>query len=599
MSTQHPHILRPEATDFLTAIVHAIEHYRTSPAIFHLWGDAGVGKTTLVNTFQSDCQASVDVARVDVAQMEFSESPIGLMATLYEQAIARDASNDVFWTQYHLYKTVLQQLDTIAEDPEQSAEIKEKVAELLHYTCYTQTHISDDVDHWGHSPSETQLNNDVPDRSFTPVLNITKPSHQLTIDISTVFSVDSLRHLSKVPQQLIFDPLAQLTTAFVDGLKLRSHHRPLVLVLDEYEHISPTVSQWLQYVLKQFQWAESPIRWVIAGRYPIDMDSLDTPDSGKTVSVHASNSYLNRCDWSVHHLQSFTIDQVQRYLEQAELAKLGHDTIQAIYTVTQGSPIRLSWLVEQYGSEAIATLLSGETETIPIVLAPLTRNQRQLLYLVACCHWFDRPLIQHLAAYQGLDFGTAVDDGLNCFGWLVRQHWIEPIRQDWRIKKIVRDDLHRYLWQTNSELAIEIHQELARYFQHSASQSISSEVPLFKQYINADWRAAIAKSLYHAVLGQVADVQTRMVSYLLEAHAVKFADVIQNPLNAIVAEGFLSNDLDDDSPLSSELQRFLFDVIPIAQLESASFDKMLVHSSSTPSLERSSDHLERAMQYGL
>jgi hypothetical protein len=127
-----PYVSRPEAEDFLADLGRALEKPQSSPAVFHVWGIGGVGKSRLTQTVQEVYQGKAKFAAVSFGLTEGIDEPILLMAKLYEQLVAKDAWNrDPFWDKYTLYFETIQQLQTQAANgrgeatPEQVGQVKQ------------------------------------------------------------------------------------------------------------------------------------------------------------------------------------------------------------------------------------------------------------------------------------------------------------------------------------------------------------------------------------------------------------------------------------------------------------------------------------------
>ncbi|MGP1374290.1 MAG: hypothetical protein ACTS3T_15775, partial [Almyronema sp.] len=112
MTALAPYVSRPPVEDFLAALAQSLHQPQQNPAVFHVWGIGGVGKSTLTRKAHEAHEKTAKVASVSFGLTEGIDEPILLMAKLYEQVVPKDSWSDPFWEKYELYFDTIHQLNT-------------------------------------------------------------------------------------------------------------------------------------------------------------------------------------------------------------------------------------------------------------------------------------------------------------------------------------------------------------------------------------------------------------------------------------------------------------------------------------------------------
>jgi adenylate kinase len=445
--SHQPHIVRQQETDLLCEMTKALEAPESSPALFHIWGIGGIGKSTLLNAREEHFKQRADCSKFSFGGV--NETPLSIMEKLYqglpeheeEIRLGWSAKNgiksDSFLQKYNTYKKTLNILETIPIDDQKTVE-KEQIDQVKQLGKFL-------VNGGMLLAPVSGLAGSLP-LGLTSAL-ATKPTIDKGVDwvvdgaVSALSIKDSLLHqhpkTKKNPelQELMLSPWTKLTEAFVDDLERRARQRPVILILDTYEKSTPEIDIWLrQFLLTNKKMKKSKIRIIISGRYRlIKKEEWKELKSNHNLIIH-----------EVESLKEFNPEQIEDYAKQIGIDN--QKDITRLRKLTKGFPFHLD-LIRQRKQEGDSINFSEEISER--LLWGLTQKQRDIVELAACCRWFDSPLIEHLAITQGLNFLMDADSVLNCFDWLKQFNLVEYVNEStgwYRIKDIPRDAIRQSLF---------------------------------------------------------------------------------------------------------------------------------------------------------
>ncbi len=171
---------------------------------------------------------------------------------------------------------------------------------------------------------------------------------------------------------------------------------------------------------------------------------------------------------------------------------------------------------------------------------------KRLAQLAACCLSFNSQMIYFLAQQLQLEppspRNIQVQVAPSCFDWLTEQTFVEPVSAGQRrVDDVARDVFRASLWQEDQAMFERIHDLLARYFKAISDKAVAPNTPTSEKYENPDWRKPRAEYLYHLLFTRQANLQTIWQSHLLEATYLRQGEVLQAPLQAVLAEHPLTN----------------------------------------------------------
>ncbi|MEM7772460.1 MAG: hypothetical protein AAF327_18345, partial [Cyanobacteria bacterium P01_A01_bin.37] len=442
MAIQAPYISRPETDAFLEAVAHAIQHPAEAPVVFHVWGLGGVGKSRLTQKIQEFHEKDTIVASVSFGLTESIDTPIELMAKLYEQVVPRNAwsawSGDSFGELFHLYWETIHTLKT--ESPTGrgavDAEQLKAVDQLLK--------LGVDVAGVFLSEPSKKIASSVVDNGMqaaVATLSIKDGLQQLLQDHKAT-------RRNKTLQELMIEPLPRLTAAFVASLRQQAETQSIVLILDTYEKVSSDLDLWLWRTLLGNQSLQPhAIRLVVAGRH-----NILKGEGWRKLNQDRSLVYEQP-------IRRFDEEQTQHYLSAIGIADAAKT--QQIYRVTKGLPYYLDWIRRETEKGNEPDFSQGNEEIVSLLLQGLNDTQKRIVQYAACCRRFDRKRIQQLVERDGLDFATAADEQLNCFGWLIRRSYVELVDGRYRLDDVARDVFRLSLYQDDRDQFHQTHQCLA------------------------------------------------------------------------------------------------------------------------------------------
>lgn len=519
---QSPYISRPQAESVLDSLDLALKNPGAYPGLFNVWGVGGVGKSTFLRKVE-EAYPDAGVAIASFGLTEKVDTPIDLMQTLYtplHQPLGWEPEYESLYRQYSDTLTLLKTQPVAG----QATVDKEAVQGLIKLG----------TDALGKVPV-------LPKEAVETVgglLAIADKTKQLLQQHQATKKNLEL-------QKLMQDPLARLTAAFVEALK--SQNRPILLLLDTYEKVSPEVDSWLCRSLlgNHADLRDYPVRWVVVGR-----NALSKAEAWRKLQQD-----LKMVD--ERSLTRFNEAQTQAYLNQ--IGVMEPSRVQQIFQVTKGLPYYLNWIRERQERGDAIDFSEGNQEIVRLLLQGLNAAQTQVIQIAACCRWFNRGLIQALMEQQQIDFQTAVDGQLNCFEWLTQKtFFVERVQHQFRLDDVARDVFHGALWEDDRDRFQQVHCQVADYFWQKSNQEVDPDSPPPERYNNPDWREYRIEFLYHLLFSRRADNEAQFLTHLLEARYFRQDELVRIPLKAVAAE------LDDPSQrrLHHKMQQFLLKVRP-------------------------------------
>ncbi len=552
MTNQPIYISRQPAENLLTEFARALHQPELQPLLFQVWGMGGVGKSTLLKKLQDIHQHQADIAEVSFGYTTDIETPIKLMATLYEQLpkpdipplLGRNVRElmppaDPFTSIYEQYQQTIGALQTQpvagkSVQPEQQSALKD-LLELGTLTALS-----------------TVGSPDMALGAFGKAVGMLKDAPQAIASgkerVESLLQQHPATKGKKDLQSLVREPLPRLTEAFVQGLIQKAQQRPVVLLLDTYEKAPSQLDLWLcKYLLGNSQLRSYPIRIVVAGR-----QSLLKTEYWRKLQQDRDLVYQQP-------LERFDYQQTAEYLRGIGITE--SEQVEDIYQATKGLPYYLNWIGREKAAGREIDFSQGNQEIVKLLLQGLNSTQKQVLQLAACCRWFDKALIRQLLNSQNLDFNSAADEKDNCFDWLTKRDFVEFAQHRYRLDDVARDVFRLSLWQEDKELFYQIHGLLADYFEELANREVPSDSSPPGKYNHPDWRSNIAEFLYHALFTRRSNTQLQFISHLFASRYLKQDEVVTIPFQAITAEA----DLTDYCLLNYTIRQFLTTIQPAVE----------------------------------
>ncbi|MBW4473696.1 MAG: toll/interleukin-1 receptor domain-containing protein [Stenomitos rutilans HA7619-LM2] len=520
------YIERDEAKKLLERFETALQQPEGRPLLFNICGIGGVGKTTLLGRLQEAHAENVDFLEVCFAKTADIETPLKLMRKLHQQVMAllgTETSNDAFRQREQLFETTLFALSQQSVDgKEPSSEDARKITSWFERFIWLGTasfaSTSSKPKAYGTSGAE-----------FAAVGAIGEGAEGLQDWIQ-----QRVRHHPATKDQpelqaLMLEPVSKLTQAFAESLMqaAQRRERSLVLILDTYEKAQAYLNQWLwQYLVEDTPLYMAPVRLVVVGRRSLQIDEGWRKLNQDRKLLHETS------------LQRFDKKKTEDYLQHIGIQNGG--TRAKIYRATQGLPYYLDWVRKQRedgkepdfskGNQAIADLLLQGIDS------QQRQQQRQLLQVVACCRWFDLPMIRVLLGSKNLDWQQGIDNAESYFEWLKHSDFVEFSKGHYCLDDVARDVFRQSYFQDDQNQFRKTHALLADYFKQQADELFDPQSLLPDPYEDEEWRGLIAEFLYYSLFGKGREGLQHYIEQVFIAAYLREPDVFIAPFAFINAE---------------------------------------------------------------
>jgi len=408
--------------------------------LFNVWGQGGVGKSTLLNQFSKSAQeAKAATAYTDESETSLPEA-LGRFAEQFER---QGYKLGHFSDRYRLFRQKKQELETDPEAPQGfSAFVGKTVVKAgvrlgrrvpvggVAFDFVDEDALSNQAGEWASYLAKKLSNKD---------------------DI-----------------QLIQEPIEVLTPLFLQGLCKLAEQAPIALFFDTYEQTDEFLDSWLRDVLDG-KYGDVPPNIVItiAGRHALVDNHWATYDG-----------VIARFP-----LEPFTEDEAKQYLHRKGIA---NPKVEDIILQLSG---RLPLL--------IATLAAGSPDHPEQVGEPSDTaverflkwvedpKQRQIALSAALPRKFNRDIIAEL---------TTEDDADALFAWLKKMPFVKEQRDGWVYHQVVRALMLRYQ-RLNSPQGWEAAQEKLKNYFDERCKALAFEDD--KQQRDPDWQHYTLEALYH------------------------------------------------------------------------------------------------------
>ena len=461
------YIERDEAKRLLDRFASALQKPGEQPLLFNICGIGGVGKTTLLGRLQEAHAENVDFLGVCFAKTADIETPLKLMRKLHQQVMAllrTETGTDAFTQRERLFETTLFELSQQSVDgKENSSEDARKI------TSWFERFIWLGTASFASASNQSKAYN-TSGAEFTAVGAIGEGTDGLQDWIQQRVRNHPATKDQPELQALMLEPVSQLTQAFAESLMqaAQCRERSLVLILDTYEKAQAYLNQWLwQYLVEDTPLYTAPVRLVVVGRR-----SLQTDEGWR--KLNQDRNLLHETS-----LQKFDRKKTEDYLQQIGIQNGG--TRAKIYRVTQGLPYYLDWVRKQRedgkepdfskGNQAIADLLLQGIDSQE------RQQQRQILQVVACCRWFDLPMIRVLLGSKDLGWQQGIDHAESYFEWLKHSDFVEFSKGHYRLDDVARDVFRQSYFQDDQNQFRKTHALLADYFKQTSRRTFSTSKP--------------------------------------------------------------------------------------------------------------------------
>ncbi|EGK83641.1 tetratricopeptide repeat protein [Microcoleus vaginatus] len=516
------YIEREEAKRLLERFALALKESEGQPLLFNICGTGGVGKTTLLGRLKDAHAGKVDFLEICFTKTPDIETPLKLMRKVHEQAVerfGRETIADSFKQKKQQFESTLYKLSHQSIDGETiSSEEARKITSWFERFIWLNL-----IGLTSTSSKPTSFN--VSGVGFSALAAIGEDADSLQESIE-----QRVRNHPATKDQpellaLMLQPVSKLTQAFAESLMqiAQSRGRSLVLILDTYEKAQSYLNQWLwQYLVEDTALSCAPVRLVVVGRR-----SLEADEGWR--KLNQDRKLLFEVP-----LENFSIKDTHEYLKQIGIENGG---IRAkIYKATQGLPYYLDWVRKQREQGKKPDFSQGNQAIAELLLQGIEPRNRKVLYVVACCLWFDRAMIRYLLGSVELGLQQDADNAEGYFEWLKDLDFVEFTKGHYRLDDVARDVFRQSYFQEDQTLFRKTHALLANYFQQQADKLVTPEMFLPDQYEDEDWRELMAEFLYYNLFGKGKEGLQKYIEQVFTAVYLKEPDVFMAPFAFICAE---------------------------------------------------------------
>jgi tetratricopeptide (TPR) repeat protein len=233
-------------------------------------------------------------------------------------------------------------------------------------------------------------------------------------------------------------------------------------------------------------------------------------------------------------LKKFSRKDTEEYLKQIGIENGGIHA--RIYKATQGLPYYLDWVRKKREQGEEPDFSKGNQEIAKLLLQGIDTRHRKVLYVVACCRWFDQAMIQYLLGRVDLGLQQDADNAEDDFEWLKDSYFVEFTKGHYRLDDVARDVFRQSYFLEKPNQFRKTHALLADYFQQQADELVTPEMFLPDQYEDEEWRELIAEFLYYNLFGNGKEGLQRYIEQVFTAVYLQVPDVFMAPFAFIRAE---------------------------------------------------------------
>ncbi|MDJ0703403.1 MAG: tetratricopeptide repeat protein, partial [Leptolyngbyaceae cyanobacterium MO_188.B28] len=405
--------------------------------LFNVWGQGGVGKTTLLRQFEDitkRCQGIV--AYVDEAIPTVPEA----MAEFAKQLSGQGLTLAKFSERYKVYRQKREELEADPEAPQGFSAFMGKTVARVGLKLGRQTPIAG-----------------------AAIDFIDEDSLVEGVGEWAAYVTRKLKNKDEI--QLVNEPIKVLTPLFLENLGAITD-RQIVLLFDTYERTGEILEPWLLDIL--------------AGRYG------DLPPN--CIWVIAGRNSLKLNDWSYYEpvqfpLEPFTPEEAVQFLQRKNVTNA--QVINSILDVSGRLPLLLAILAENSPNDPALVGEASGTAVERFLKWVDDPAKRQLALDAALPQSLNRDVITHLVEDSNGDV---------LFSWLKTMPFVRERSDGWAYHDVVRPQMLRCQQRESVQHWAEKHRSLAKYYDGCCQQLQLDETAC---YADAAWRNFALQRLYH------------------------------------------------------------------------------------------------------
>ncbi|MGB5635733.1 MAG: hypothetical protein WBM86_23550, partial [Waterburya sp.] len=470
------------------------------PLLFNVYGKAGVGKSTLIDEFVQIFSSEFQCAKISFGLNSPIKNLIDLMASFDEQVVGDPGEWDIddFKELNEKYEQTCHKL-ALEAAKEESADNKEKAAESIKQSI--KAAIPGIV--------TSTVTNPIAASIGTPLLTTTVDS---IFDIAGLLRKNKLTKDNLELQEFIKNPVPKLAKAFISSIIQKSHYKPIVLLINNYEKASWEFDAFLcQFILSNTKLQNSPIRIFIAGESSLKNEGY----KGKY------QQHLNLI--SEKQLAEFSFEEMENYL--LKIGITNPNEIRRCWNTTRGYPYHLNLIRQQKEDGKPIYLSYGVNEMLKMLLDNLNDIEKKVVSLAAYCRWFDRHTIEYLLEKNKIE---AKSPGYaNWFEWLINRNFVIE-DQYYHLDDVARNIIRQAEHKSSKQQFRDIHEQLGDYYQELASTEIDDDEFYSEKYQCLEWCEHITESNYHRLYANKKKGQIQFLNCFFEGVFLRNPNVAIN-----------------------------------------------------------------------
>lgn len=409
--------------------------------IFNVWGQGGVGKSTLLRQFRKIAEeAKFICAYTDETQRGVPET----MERLAQQFEQQGHKLSQFYERYQVYCRLRQELESDPEAPKGfSAFLGQTVA---------KTGIS-------------VTKNIVPGGKV--VLDIIDEK-AVTSQAKEWASFVAKKLTNKDEARLIQEPVEILTPLFLKELGKIAANSGIGLFFDTYERSEEFLDGWLQEMLEG-RYGEVPLNTIItiAGRQELDKNRWTNYEA---LIVRLS-------------LGPFTLDEAQQFLASKGITN--RKVIDVILSISGRLPLLIATLAAETPNDPNQVGNHTGTAVERFLKWVEDPKRRQLALNAALPRCLNRDIVAQLEEEE---------EPFRLFDWLLTMPFVEEYSDCWAYHDIVKTQMLRHKRLTSPQNWSDLHAKLADYYDRRKDELQIEEE---KAWSNPTWRSYKLNVLYH------------------------------------------------------------------------------------------------------
>ncbi|GAA6615318.1 tetratricopeptide repeat protein [Scytonema sp. NUACC26] len=408
--------------------------------IFNIWGQGGVGKTTLVQKFRKIAE---DAKLLTVYTDEAEKSVLEVMDRLAQQLEQQGYKLTQFSDRYKVYRQKRQELESDPEAPQGFSTFIGQTA------AKTAVHFARQVPGIG-------LALDLVD------------TDAVTTQAGEWASYVAKKLTNKDEVRLVQEPIEVLTPLFVSNIYKIAEKAGISLFFDTYERTEEFLDDWLQEILE--------------GRY----GELPT----NTLIIIAGRHELNKNNWAAYEgvmvrfpLEPFTEEEAKKYLSGKGITN--EHIIEAILRLSSRLPLLIATLAAESPDDPNQVGDPSGTAIERFLKWIEDSKRRQVALDAAIPRSLNRDI---LAQLQG------EEEAGELFSWLKGTPFVREHSDGWVYHNVVRSQMLRYKRMSSPQSWAELHNKLANYY-----KTLQNDLQLNEQkrWRDETWQAYELNVLYH------------------------------------------------------------------------------------------------------